>query len=266
MYNKAASDFKPMISDQTLKRISERAYSRNLQHNQGLWICVDAFPRSANTFTTYYASALIYQHMQCGGVLPSNSYEFLRSATANVIEKTFVHHLHDPEILLELVEAGIKTLSVLRAPEEAFRSVISYYGADDEETLVETLSSYSRWINVYKKCCTYKTFRLIDFNDIRLSPIVVFEALKALSILDPGTPAPEPWFAEYVKTGIVEIDRTIHKDLFSQRCAVPSISRGQADLFVDQLANSKYSLLLSEANELYSAITTLNPFYRGSTI
>ena len=190
-------------------------------------LCIDAFPRCANTYSTYLSGLILYfQQADCfdvdmlaEGYNPGHGLHL--NISANVIEKRFIHHQHDPVFTRKLIESGVSTITVIREPFAAFESVIRYYSSDPEMA-VKTACTYNDWLDLVLEMQDKDNFKPLLFDKLCAEPPIIARALCDLGLIkDCPNSQQISIFSDYVKSMILEVDQDQHGKNYDQRCAIP---------------------------------------------
>ena len=146
------------INQNVLSLIASRKILTKFCGNLDNSICLDGFPRSANTFTTYFAGYMLH----LASFLNDDIDEILDAALScpdgydldlhnivvtHIIQQRILHHQHDPAFFKTIVESGVKAITLLRPPVQALKSLARYY-SDNEKVFIETSKKYIKWIEL----------------------------------------------------------------------------------------------------------------------
>ncbi|MCT0219633.1 hypothetical protein KQ304_11610 [Synechococcus sp. CS-1329] len=197
-------------------------------------LCIDAFPRSANTYSTYLAALLIYFE-EVGkpdiSVLESGfkAEHGLRTIVSKVIiQERFIHHQHDPILYRRLVSGNIKGITILRDPSGAFTSLSRYYDSQ-KEVFAEVSCTYGDWLDIINDLHSRDNFKPLLFEEICAQPMVLASSLLDLGLINScPSKADLAVYSTYIKELIKETDKLQHGNAYKNRCAIPLPGRQDA--------------------------------------
>jgi len=176
----------------------EAAYEKKL-------LCVDAYPRSGNSYATLAATDIIATEVK-------KNREW---GHADVFRK-LVHHTHNADVLRESVRSGIPTLTVVRSPLSAIFSAYRYYAGEKG-----AFELCEWWRGFYLQCLAMAQkahFMIVDFEDIANSTENIARCLIKLGLIHalPEKTVPVERVLDYIR----EEDKK-HGRHYKYRAAAP---------------------------------------------
>jgi len=212
-----------------INSIRQTLASRNLLASLSLetndWLCIDAFPRSANTYATYLSAYLLFLENSSFDHVDTFSYLQARHGDVcqNIIAPRLIHHQHDYSLVASLVQYGVPSISIIRNPDDSFASLFRYYGiGKDLEIAIYTANQYHLWIELFAYLRSSAFFRLISFEEAIANPFTLYSTLGNLGH-SKCTLSREK--VELISSGVTqvirEVDKIQHGELYQSRCAAP---------------------------------------------
>ena len=240
------------------KFISERIPSKHnflspelLKDSQNV-VCVDAFPRSANTYLTYLCSLLMYCNIHNARAKSVAKPEDLAILLQErLISKRFVHHTHNPFIAAALLSLNLPVLSVLRNPADSIPSLLKYLGKLAKPTEVENnIRLFLYWVYFYIDFRFSMNLKVLSFSQVTKSSESVANALVSLGLIDSNNPLALESIEPLILSAIELFDKKYHAEKASSRIAVPSKYRDLTPVDIGTLPQPLMDLI-EYSNDLY---------------
>ena len=214
--------------------------------------CIDAFPRSANTYLTYLSSLLIYcNNRNISPESVGNPETLATFLQENLISKRFVHHTHNPFIAAALLSLNVPVLSVVRDPAASIPSLLNYLGESAKPIEIENnIRLFTYWIYFYIDFHSSRNLRVLSFDNVTKSSSSVCDALASLGLIDSSSKLSSENVKQHILSAIENFDRRHHADKASSRIAVPSKHRTSRSIDIRGLPESLIELI-KYSSELY---------------